>query len=210
MSVSAVGEEKKPVPIGFFILEPTGRAEPVLFDCKDIPHGDPRVIEFDVDLGRRQAFVVNLLTHWDIRDFKRPLEECTGPGLKFDWLEIEGPVGPFPPPSYANLFGDLPLKARSVAKAEREGKKAVSNVANRRTPENWINDPLEPTSLNSRADADRLLRSFLPKAFRGPVPEHLAKLYVDRVHQKLDEKYSFFDAMTYGYKAILSSPHFLA
>jgi hypothetical protein len=34
-------------------------------------------------------------------------------------------------------------------------------------------------------------------------------MYVDRVHQKLDEKYSFFDAMTYGYKSILSSPHFL-
>ncbi len=209
MSVSAVGAAKKPLPLGFFILETAGRDDPVLYDCKDIPHGEPRVIEFDVELGRRQAFVVNLLTNWDIRDFKRPLDDYTGPGLRFDWLEIEGPVGAFPPPSYAKLFGDLPLKARSVAKAEREGKKAIPNVANRKTPDNWLNDPLEPTSAKPQADADRLIRAFLPKAFRGPVPEHLAKLYVARVHQKLDEKYSFFDAMTYGYKAILSSPHFL-
>ncbi len=209
MSVSAVGAVKKPLPVGFFILETTGRDDPVLFDCKDIPHGEPRVLEFDVDLGRRQAFVVNLLTHWDIRDFKRPIAEYTGPGLRLDWLEIEGPTGVFPPPSYTKLFGDLPLKARSVAKAEREGKKAFNNVANRKTPESWFFDPLEPTSANPKADADRLIRAFLSRAFRGPVPEHLAKLYVSRVHQKLDDKYSFYDAMTFGYKGILSSPHFL-
>jgi Protein of unknown function (DUF1592)/Protein of unknown function (DUF1588)/Protein of unknown function (DUF1585)/Protein of unknown function (DUF1595) len=162
-----------------------------------------------VELGRRQAFVVNLLTQWDIRDFKRPLAEYNGPGLKLDWLEIEGPVGPFPPRSYEQLFAGVPLKARSVAKAEREGSRVPSNIASRRTPENWLNDPLEPAASDPPADADRLIRSFLPRAFRGPVPEELAKFYVARVQQKLDEKYSFYDAMLYGYKAILSSPHFL-
>lgn len=209
MSVAAVGAEPKPLPLGLHILENTGRDDPVLFDCRDIAHGAPQVVEFEVELGRRQAFVVNLLTHWDIRDFKRPLAEYTGPGLRFDWLEIEGPLGPFPPRSYTNLFGDLPLQARSVARAEREGGKTPTNVKSRRTPESWFNDPLEPTSATPGADADRLIRAFLAKALRGPVPEQLAKLYVERVHQKLDAKYSFFDAMAYGYKAILSSPHFL-
>jgi cytochrome c553 len=209
VSVSAVGAEKKPFPVGFFILENTGRDDPVLFDVKDVPHGLPQVIEFDVELGRRQAFVLNLLTHWDIRDFKRPIEEHTGPGLRFDWLELEGPIGPFPPASYTKLFGDVPLKARSVAKAEREGGKTPTNIKTRKAPENWFFDPLEPASVDPRADAEKLIRAFLPKALRGPAPEHLAKFYVQRVHQKLDEKYSFFDAMTYGYKSILSSPHFL-
>jgi hypothetical protein len=209
MSVSAVGTETKPLPVGLLILENSGRDDPVLFDCRDIPHGAPRIVEVEVELGRRQAFVVNLLTHWDIRDFKRPLEEYTGPGLRFDWLEIEGPLGPFPPASYTKLFGELPLQARSVAKAERTGSKAFGNVAQRRAPENWFNDPLEPTSANPRADADRLIRSFLARALRGPVPEPLAKLYVERVHKKLDDRSSFFDALTYGYKSILSSPHFL-
>jgi len=209
MSVAAVGEEKKPFPVGFFILESTGRDDPVLFDCRDIPHGESQVIELEVELGRRQAFVVNLLSHWDIRDFKRPISEYTGPGLRIDWLEIEGPIGAFPPPAYERLFAGVPLKARSVAKAEREGGRVPTNIANRRTPENWFNDPLEPASADPKADAERLIRAFLPRAFRGPVAEELAKSYVAQVQQKLDEKYSFCDAMLYGYKAILSSPHFL-
>ena len=94
----------------------------------------------------------------------------------------------------------MPLKARSVAKAEREGARVPSNIANRRTPDNWLNDPLEPASADPQADAERLIRSFLPRAFRGPVPEELAKFYVARVQQKLDEKYSFYDAMLYGYQ----------
>lgn len=209
MSVAAVGAEKKPLPVGLLILENQGRDDPVLFDCKDIPHGEPKIVEFDVELGRRQAFVVNLLTHWDIRDFKRPIAEYTGPGLRFDWLEIEGPIGPFPPVSYVKLFGDQPMKARSIAKAEREGARVTTKVETRRTPDNWFFDPLEPTSANPKVDSERLIRAFLPRAFRGPVSEEVTKLYVDRVHQKLDEMYSFFDAMTYGYKSILSSPHFL-
>ena len=32
---------------------------------------------------------------------------------------------------------------------------------------------------------------------------------VDGFRARLDEKYTFLDAMTYGYKSILSSPHFL-
>lgn len=49
----------------------------------------------------------------------------------------------------------------------------------------------------------------MPRAFRGPVSADLANSYVAQVQQKLDEKYSFYDAMLYGYKSILSSPHFL-
>ena len=209
MSVAAVGAEAKPIAIGLFILENTGRDEPVLLDCRDIPHGEPQVVELEVELGRRQAFVVNLLTRWDIRDFKRPIAEYTGPGLQLDWIEIEGPVGPFPPPAYERLFAGVPLKARSVAKAQRDGSREPSSIATRRTPENWLNDPLEPASSDPIADAERLIRAFLPRAFRGPVSEELVGTYVARVQQKLDEKDSFYDAMLYGYKSILSSPRFL-
>ena len=209
MSVAAVGGEKKAVPLGLLILENGSHDEPVLYDVKDIPCGDPQVVELDVELGRRQAFVVNLLTHWDIRDTKKTIDEYTGPGFRIDWLEIEGPVGPFPPPSYGKLFGDVPLKARSIAKAEREKARTLPDVKGRKTPDHWNFDPLEPTSTNPKADAERLIRAFLPKAFRGPVPESVAKMYVDRVQKKLDEKQSFLDAMVYVYKAILSSPRFL-
>ena len=66
---------KKPVPLGLLILESGGRDEPVVFDVKDIPVGEARVVELDVELGRRRAFVVNLLSHVDIRDTKKPIEE---------------------------------------------------------------------------------------------------------------------------------------
>ena len=211
MSLSAVGAEKKAVPAGFHILENGGPSQPVLFDVRDIPHGDPKIVEVAVELQSRQAFVVNVLSHFDVRDFKKPIEEYTGPGLRLDWMEVEGPIGPFPPPSYVKLFGDLPLKARSIAKAEREGEvheqcgDAEGTCRNNGTSTRSS----RRESANPKADAEKLLRAFLPKAFRGPVPESVTKNYVDRVCKKLDEKYTFLDAMTYGYKSILSSPHFL-
>jgi hypothetical protein len=207
MSMATIGEPKKPIPVGFFILENNGPTEPLMIDCRDIPHGEPQIIELEVELQRRSSFVVNLLTRWDIREFKRPLEEYTGPGLQVDWLEIEGPLGSFPPPSYDRLFTGQPLEARSVTKAKRDGKRLPT--INRRSPDSWVSDPLEPTSENPKADAERLIRSFLPRAFRGPVPDGLAEHYVERVGKQLDDGASFFDAMTYGYKAILSSPYFL-
>jgi hypothetical protein len=208
MKMAAVGKEKKPIPVGFFVLENGGPSDPVLYDVRDVPHGETRIVETEVTLDRRQAFVVNLLARWDYRTFKGSLEEYPGPGLKIDWIEIEGPIGPFPPESYTRLFGDLPIEVRSIAKAKREGAR-VPKLNTRSSPDSWINDPLEPYSEKPQADAERLLRAFLPKAFRGPVPEERAKHYVARVHEKLTEGYSFYDAMVFGYKAILSSPHFL-
>ena len=192
--------KKKPFPIGFFILENTGRDDPVLFDCRDIPHGEPQIIELTWSSGRRQAFVVNLLTQWDIRDFKRPLAEYTGPGLKLDWLEIEGPGRPVSAAGHEQFFAACRSNPRSVAKAERRFSCADQHrqpADTRKLAERSARRlPADPS-----ADADRLIRLFLPRAFRGQVAEELAKFYVARVQQKLDEKYSFYDAMLYGYKA---------
>ena len=53
------------------------------------------------------------------------------------------------------------------------------------------------------------MRSFLPLAFRRPVPVELQDYYVKMVHAALDRKLSFTEAMLLGYKAALCSPHFL-
>src|SRR5262249_15349362 len=58
-------------------------------------------------------------------------------------------------------------------------------------------------------DAERLMRAFLPVAFRSPVSEDLQRYYVKMVHAALDKKVSFPEAMIIGYKAALCSPHFL-
>ena len=207
MSIAAVGAENKAVPAAFMTIG-QGREDAVLRDMRDIAPGKPTVVELEIDLERRQAFVVNLLTHWDIRAFKKPIEEYTGPGLLVEWIKIDGPIGAFPPPSYQTLFADVPLKARSVAKAESEGK-APPKIAPNRSEAAWLNDPLVPVSAKPKEDAERLIRAFLPRAFRGPVNEDVQKRFVARVHAKLDQGYTFLDAMTFGYKSILSSPHFL-
>ena len=208
MKVCAVGAEAKPIPVGLMAVMQSGREDAVLRDVRDIPHGEPKVIEFEMDLIRRQAFVVNLLTTWDIRGFKKPIDEYTGPGLLVEYLKIEGPVDAFPPPAYGNLFAGVPLKARSVAKAEQTGGR-VPSIGDRRSEYSWYNDPLVTASANPKQDAERLIRAFLPRAFRRPVSEEVQRQYVQKVHSKLDQQYTFLDAMTYGYKLILSSPDFL-
>ncbi len=208
MSIGAVGESKQSVPAAFMVVESSGREDAVVRELRDIPHGPPQVVEFEIDLQRRQQFVVNFLNLWDIRAFKKPIEEYTGPGLHVEWLQIDGPINVYPPPSYETVFAGVPLKARSVAEAESEGKKPPTIQANR-TEQSWLSDPLVPVSTQPKQDAERLIRDFLPRAFRRPVSAELQRKYVQRVHAKLDEQYSFLDAMLYGYKSILSSPHFL-
>jgi hypothetical protein len=208
MSACAVGGEGRPIPVGLMTVQEIGREAPVLREVREIPAGKPAVIDFEFDLTRRQAFVVNLLTSWDIRGFKKPIDEYTGPGLRVEWLKIDGPIDAFPPPSYDTLFSGVPLKAQSVAKAEKEGKRVPKIAENRPEPQ-WFADPLVPASDNPRQDAERLIRAFLPRAFRRPVREETQSHFVQKVLARLDQKYTFFDAMMYGYKLILSSPDFL-
>jgi hypothetical protein len=208
MSACAVGGGGKAIPVGFMTVERSGRESPVLRDVREIPPGKPQVVEFEFDLKDHQAFVANLLTLWDIRTFKKPISEYTGLGLRVDWIKVEGPIDAFPPPSYQTLFAGVPMKARSVAKAEHEGAKPPT-ISDKRTEQQWNSDPLVPVSLHPKQDAERLIRDFLPRAFRRPVGEEGQRHFVQQVLGKLDQKYTFFDAMMYGYKLILSSPEFL-
>jgi hypothetical protein len=208
LKACAVGAEGKPIPVGLMTVMQSGREGPVLHEVRDIPHGEPQVHQFECDLVSRQAFVVNLLTTWDIRRFKRPIEEYTGPGLLVEWIKIEGPIDPFPPPRYATLFKGVPLKARSVVKAEATGGR-IPAIREDRPVQQWEADPLVPASDNPKQDAERLIRSFLPRAFRRPVSEDEQQHFVAATLAKLDEGYTFYDAMQYGYQLILSSPDFL-
>lgn len=208
MKACAVGADAKPIPVGLMTVMQSGREGPVLREVRDIDHGAPREYEFEVSLASRQQFVVNLLTTWDIRRFKKPIEEYTGPGLLVEWMRIDGPLDAFPPPRYARLFDGVPLKARSVIKAEA-ARTRVPVISERRTVQQWEADPLEPASTQPREDAARLLAAFLPRAFRRPVPEAERQRYIDLACRKLDEGQSFFDAMQCAYQLALSSPDFL-
>ena len=110
-----------------------------------------------------------------------------GPGLVVQWVEMEGPLlDSWPPPSYRLLFGDLPQAP---------------------APDNP--DRREVVSQQPLADAEAILRKFTRRAFRRAVTDEDIKPFLDRVRAKLDEGYSFEQALRVGLKAVLVSPNFL-
>lgn len=208
LQAAAVGDAVQSIPVGLMKVMQSGREGPDLYDVIDVPSGEPAIIELECDLVSRQAFVVNLLTTWDIRRFKKPIEEYTGPGLRVDWLKIEGPIDDFPPARYSRLMDTVPLSAQSVVRARAAGKR-IPVISEKRLPQHWEADPLCPDSDAPHEDAERLIRAFLPRAFRRPVTEQEQQRFVDTTLRQLDDGATFADAVCYGFQLILCSPSFL-
>jgi mono/diheme cytochrome c family protein len=209
VSAYALGTDGKPLPLRFVADDLYGRDETDVRAVRDVPANKATVIEAEFELKQRQAIVVVGWSLPTLRDFgQKTLDKHTGPGLAVEWLEIEGPLDLWPPAGYQRLFADVPLKPQSVARAEAEGRPVPPQPA-KRPPESYIYDPLVVAAAKPHADAERLLRSFLPLAFRRPVSEELIQYHVKLAHQALDKKLSFADAMLLAYKAALCSPHFL-
>ena len=186
-----------------------------IIDYQDVKPGETKILEAETDLkysnGNQFVYFEGKGLPWfgEIEKTrgdrgKQPLEQdFAGPGLAIDWAELEGPLDAGL--GYKRMFGGLPRQPRMP-----EGKEP---------PKDWqkwpvgggeyANWPLVVISADPKADADRLIRGFLPLAFRGPVAEDLAAHYVALVHGRMDKGESFDEAMRAGYKAILCSPHFL-
>jgi Protein of unknown function (DUF1592)/Protein of unknown function (DUF1588)/Protein of unknown function (DUF1585)/Protein of unknown function (DUF1587)/Protein of unknown function (DUF1595)/Planctomycete cytochrome C len=214
VSAYAVGTQGKPLTMAFLCRPIRERGAHELRTCRDVPENKPTVFAAEFNMNREcnvwiAAWSLPDKYEFWVRTPKGPVENYQGPGLVVEWMKIEGPLGPWPPESYQRLFKDVPLKARSVAKAEAE-KRPIPKIGANRPGSFWEDyDPLVPASVKPKEDAERLIRDFLPRALRRPVSEELQKHYVKLVHDRLDQKYTFVDAMTYGYKSILSSTHFL-
>ena len=207
MQACAVGAEGKAIPVGCLTFLNDGPEEPVLKEVREFQPGAPKVYEFEFDLEQRKPFIANLLTVANPVADKRKIEDYTGPGLRVDWLKIQGPIEAFPPPSYAKVFDGVPLKPRSVAVALAAGKKPPT--IGERNEYAWAADPLIPCSDAPKENADRLIRSFAGRAFRRPPGKERLDHLVQAVQAKLDAGYLFYEAMMYGYQLILTSPDFL-
>ena len=137
----------------------------------------------------------------------------TGPGIACDWLDIEGPLHDvWPPVAHRVLFGDLPLvefdaKANpGVTPPARKKVRQIGAGKNRPDPDKGL---WTVQSTNALADAERLLASFLPKAFRRPVEAGVRKDYVGKVAERLQAGDAFETAMRWAYRAALCAPDFL-
>jgi mono/diheme cytochrome c family protein len=208
-SVYAVNTDGKPLPMRCVADHQYGRDEADIRAVHDVPAGKPTVVEMEVDLRDRQHVV---FAGWSLPKMggyqMKPIDMKTAPGLAIEWAEIEGPINPWPPPGYERLFAGVPLKQQSVARAEALGQPVPPQPA-KKPLDAYIYDPLVPAPARPHQDAERLMRAFLPLAFRKPVPEELQKYYINLVQTAMQQKVPFSEAMLLGYKAALCSPHFL-
>lgn len=184
-----------------------------IIDIQDVRAGETRVLEVETDLNYsndNQFVFFEGLALPGFGDFKKqrgaqgktPLPaDFAGPGLAIEWAELEGPLKV--DLGYQRLFGDLPKLPRMP-----EGK-AVPADWEKWHPNEFNSKPLVAQSQDPKADADRLLRAFLPRAFRRRVTETEAAHYVKIAHDQLAQGEPFDDAMRATYKAILCSAHFL-
>lgn len=138
----------------------------------------------------------------------------TGPGITCDWFDIEGPLHDvWPPVSHRQLFGDLPIV--EFKPADHPNVRPPKRTPVRREVGAGKNEPDKVNGIwtvhseRPLEDADRLLASFLPKAFRRPVEPELRRAYVAKVEQRLQAGDCFETAMRWAYRAALCSPDFL-
>ena len=143
-----------------------------------------------------------------------PIKPYDGPGIAVEYLEIAGPTpSQWPSESHRRLYGDLPLVKWTANSGLREPARSVTPLPSRRQKGNrgQATGPelYRVDSKNPAADAVRLVRAFLARAYRGPVDEsevtRCLSFALDGIHDKL----CFQDALRLAYKAALCSPDFL-
>ena len=138
----------------------------------------------------------------------------TGPAIACDYLDVEGPLyDSWPPASHKRLFGDLPLAEFKADEHPQERPPPRRVVRQEMGMGKNMSDPVSGIwtvkSDQPLADAEKLLASFLPKAFRRPVDEATRKQYLAQFEGRLKAGDCFETALRYTYRAALCSPDFL-
>src|ERR1051325_10159032 len=128
-----------------------------------------------------------------------------GPGVAFQWMEVQGPFfDQWPPAGHKLLFGDLPLEQEDTTPMPglpEEGRRR------RRIPLKTYK--ISAISKDPQKDAEKLLRNFMAHAYRGPVAEADVQRFTKLAQTAMDKGYSFTESMIAAYTAVLSSPGFL-
>ncbi|MCF3649705.1 DUF1592 domain-containing protein [Synoicihabitans lomoniglobus] len=146
-----------------------------------------------------------------------PLAQPDGmPGYAVQWMEVEGPFeDPASPESgYAVLFEDLPLREIAAGKSAVTLSVVATEAVENGDRPGWgtpapVDVAVEVVSNDPTADARRLLRSFLDRAYRRPAnPDHYEQ-FVGLFERQYGLGYGFAQSMISAYTAVLASPGFL-
>jgi hypothetical protein len=166
----------------------------------DVP-GEARVLEFTtwIEAGEQLTFYAATL---DDRvspgETTIPDKPYRGPGIAVEYVETEGPLAG--ESTVPRLFGNLPVVAW---KSESGMRRPAVTEGLKTLP------PMMIESADPAADAQRLLREFMRRTFREAVSEEEVNRYLPLVKRKLEQRFTFHEAMRAGFKAVLCSPDFL-
>jgi hypothetical protein len=165
-----------------------------MFDVTGTP-ADPRVIEFTARMSEGETIHLVPWIYPDHVTWRDKHEKR--PGIGIAWAETYGPLDQaFPSEAQRRLFG----KADSLSMAEG----ASIWMRHRKGVKRHHVESAKP-----REDAERIIREFLPRAFRRPVEESEAAQFVKLTLGRLDAGRTFEDAVRAGVTAVLCAPQFL-
>ncbi len=115
-------------------------------------------------------------------------DKWDGPGLAIQYIEVEGPLNPvWPPESHRRLFGNM----------------------NQRVFHSNYGDRCEVISDNPGADAEKVLKPFIVRAFRREATREDLAPYLKIVAQKLSSGYTFEQAVRAALKGVMIAPDFV-
>jgi hypothetical protein len=158
--------------------------------------------------------------------YVNPLAQPDGiPGYAIQWMEVEGPFyRKSDNDGYRRIFGDLPMKRLGEGEPGVALDVVTPPATNRpgglvtpggrggrggRGGSGMREVNVEVVTENPQQDAQRLLRSFVRRAYRRPVAEAEVKLFLDLFKNQFDQGLGFGRSMLSVYTAVLSSPGFL-
>ena len=182
---------------------------------------EPSVQEVEVYLLKDETIRPDAVRLFRSRppNWRNPLAEKDGqPGVAFRWLEVVGPIqDEWPTKGHRLLFGDLPIHCKDAVTGETlldvEDEETADEQAAKRakTTNKKLTKVCGVKSSQPHADAEKLLRNFLQRAYRHPLTQiieedtqRFLKIF-DAAHKTSG---SFTEAMITAYSAVLCSPAF--
>lgn len=165
-----------------------------MFDVTGTPQ-NPRIIEFETFLEESETLHIVPWVYPDHVTWRDKHEKR--PGIGVVWVETHGPLDQaFPSEAQKSLFGNpdtITLEAGTPFwMRHRKGVKLHNVVST--TPE---------------ADAERIIRALIPRAFRRPISKATADPFVKLTLDRLAAGRTFEQAIRAGVTAVLCSPQFL-
>jgi hypothetical protein len=221
--VDDVSPGRNDEPIGVYAQLGGVKRRLGMFDIKP----EPTVGELDVILNANEfiqadaARFIRLRVTGELFGSRTPLAQIDGmPGFAMQWMEVDGPISDeVTGAGYKLLFGDLPLKRLPrgadgleidvVPQLPAGGRGGAPGAGFGRGGPPLQQVPVDVVTQNPHEAAEKLLRTFMARAYRRPVQEGDVQRFLAVIRGQLEAGHNFAASMLAGYTAVLASPGFV-